>query len=702
MPSTLSADEPRFLFEMKDVEFRVVQFSAREALSSPFEVDLTLASEDEIEFDAVIGKEGLLTILGEEEDRCIHGLLKEFTQTGSRGRFFLYQARLVPTIWLLTLEQDCRIFQTKTVEEIVTQILEETAIPSDRFEFRLQNQYQPRDYCVQYRETDLNFISRLLEEEGIFYFFEHSAEKHLLVFGDSTVNYQPIAGERNDEDKTEVGFHLADGLAPDMDFVRHFIFASQIQTGKVTIRDFNYEKPDVDLTAHEEGDTHQMLEVYDYPGEFNDEGIGKNLAQVRLQEAVMSKEKAEGQSNCPRFIPGFTFNLIDHEREDFNQEYYFLEVYHTGQQPQVLEALASQEAGTSYNNDFVGIPASVTYRPERRTRKPIVEGVQTAFVVGPKGEEIYTDEYGRIKVQFHWDREGEMNEKSSCWIRVAQSLAGMGWGAIHIPRTGQEVIVDFLEGDPDRPIVMGSVYHATNEPPYDLPAEKTKSTLKTLSSPGGGGFNEIRFEDKKGEEQIFIHAEKNQDIRVKNDCFEWIGNNRNLVVKTDQKEHVENNRLEKVGADHMEEIGKDRHLKVKGKEAKAVDDSHSFTVKGDVIEVFKANHSEQVTNDYYLKGDNIVIEAMTNVTVKVGQSYVAIEAGGIKIGTTGEIVLEATNTVGIKGTAGVTVESTAEVGVKGTAGVTVESPAQATLKSANTTVKGDAMATIQGGLVKIN
>jgi type VI secretion system secreted protein VgrG len=271
MPSTLSADEPRFLFEMKDVEFRVVQFSAREALSSPFEVDLTLASEDEIEFDTVIGKEGLLTILGEEEDRCIHGLLKEFTQTGSRGPFYLYQARLVPTIWLLTLEQDCRIFQTKTVEEIVTQILEETAIPSDRFEFRLQNEYQPRDYCVQYRETDLNFISRLLEEEGIFYFFEHSAEKHLLVFGDSTVNYQPIAGERNDEDKTEVGFHLADGMAPDTDFVRHFIFASQIQTGKVTIRDFNYEKPALDLTAQEEGDTHQMLEVYDYPGEFNDE-----------------------------------------------------------------------------------------------------------------------------------------------------------------------------------------------------------------------------------------------------------------------------------------------------------------------------------------------------------------------------------------------------------------------------------------------
>jgi type VI secretion system secreted protein VgrG len=686
MPRTRSADEPWFLFEMQDVEFRVVQFRAHEAISSPFEVDLSLASEDEIEFDAVIGKEGLLTILGEEEDRYVHGLLKEFTQTGSRGRFYLYQARLVPAIWLLALEQDCRIFQNKTVEEIVTQILEETGIPSDRYEFRLQNQYQPCEYCVQYRETDLNFISRLLEEAGIFFFFEHSPEKHLLVFGDSNVNYQPIAGERNDEDKTEVIFHLGDGMVPDTDFVYHFIFARRIQPGKVTLRDFNYEKPALDLTAQEEGETYQKLEVYDYPGEFNDEGVGKTLAQIRLQEAVMSKDRAEGQSNCPRFMPGFTFNLTDHEREDLNQEYFLLEVYHTGDQPQVLEALASQETGFSYNNDFVGIPASVTYRPERRTRKPIVEGVQTAIVVGPSGEEIYTDEYGRIKVQFHWDREGQMNEKSSCWIRVAQNWAGTGWGAIYIPRIGQEVIVDFLEGDPDRPIAIGSVYHATNKPPYDLPAEKTKSAVKTGSTPGGGGFNEIRFEDKKGEEQLFIHAEKNQDVRVKNDCFEWIGNNRHLIVKKDQKEQVENNRHEKIGADHMEEIGKDRHLKVKGKEAKGVDGSQSLSVKGDVIEVFKANHSEQVTSDYYLKCNNIVIEAMTNITIKVGQSFIAIEAGGIKIGTTGMLELE----------------STGQLKAKGIAGVKIETPAMAEFEGTMTTVKANGVMTVQGALVKIN
>ena len=316
----------------------------------------------------------------------------------------------------------------------------------------------------------------------------------------------------------------------------------------------------------------------------------------------------------------------------------------------------------------------------------MIKGTQTAIVAGRKGEEIHTDEHGRIKVQFHWDRESKGDENSSCWIRVGQLWADRGWGAVYIPRVGQEVIVGFLEGDPDRPIIIGCVYHGTNRPPYKLPGEKTKSTVKSGSSPGGGGFNEIRFEDKKGEEQLFLHAEKNQDIRVKNDCFEWIGNDRHLIVKNDQKEQVENNRQEAIGADHNEEIGKDRHLKVKGKEAKAVDGSHSFTVKGDVVEVFKANHSEQVTNDYYLKGDNVVIEGMSNVTIKVGQSFIAIESPGIRIGTNGQIVLEAKSTIS----------------AKGTAGVTIESPAQAEIKSAKTTVKGDAMTIIQGGLVKIN
>jgi type VI secretion system secreted protein VgrG len=685
MQLAAKADEAHFLFKIADRKLSVVEFSIREEVSVPFGLDLTLASEDDIQFDDVIAQEALLTILGFEEDRYVHGIVREFMQTGSRGRFHLYQAFVVPSLWLLCLEQDCRIFQNKTVQEIVTQILNEADIPSDRFAFRLQNQYQPREYCVQYRETDLNFISRLLEEEGIFYFFEHTEEKHLLVFGDSTVNYQPIAGTKNENNQTEVDFHAPDALVPDKESVYEFVVSRQIQSGKITLQDFNFEKPSLDLTAQEEADSFKKLEMYDHPGEYLEQDRGKTQAGIRLQETVMFKDRAEGKSNCPRFVPGFTFKLTGHERENFDQEYLLVDVFHSGSQPQVLEEYTGG-GGTSYSNRMLGIPSTVTLRPERKTPKPVVEGVQTAMVVGPEGEEIYTDTYGRVKVQFHWDREGQKNESSSCWIRVASSFAGGNYGCIFTPRIGQEVIVDFIEGDPDRPMVTGRVYNAATMPPYPLPDEKTKSTIKTNSSIGGEGFNEIRFEDKKGEEQVFIHAEKNQDIRVKNDCFEWIGNDRHLIVKKDQKEHVENSRYEKVDADHVEEIGKDRHLKVKGKEAKGVEGSISLTVKGDVIDVFKANHSEQTTNDYYLKADNIVIEGATNVTVKVGRSYVAIESGGIKIGTTGQIVLDAKNTVD----------------VKGTAGLKLESPAQATLKSANTTVKGDAMATIQGGLVKIN
>ena len=296
----------------------------------------------------------------------------------------------------------------------------------------------------------------------------------------------------------------------------------------------------------------------------------------------------------------------------------------------MLEELAS--AGEfSYSNEFIGIPSSVIFRPERITPKPIVEGVQTAMVVGPKGEEIYTDKYGRVKVQFHWDREGVYDEKSSCWIRTASDFAGGNYGIIFIPRIGQEVVVDFLEGDPDQPIITGRVYNADNMPPYTLPNEKTKSTIKSNSSIGGKGFNEIRFEDLKGKEQIFIHGEKDLDFRVKNDRREWVGRDRHLVVKRDKREKVERDKHVIIQRDEIQEIQRDHSQKISGKESIDVASSRSISVSGDVIEVFKANHSEQVTMNYYLKGMNVVIEGMTGLTVKVGGNFININPGGIFI-----------------------------------------------------------------------
>ncbi len=627
-----SAREARFLFEIPSAKLSlgVVEFSVWEKVSSPYEGRLLLATEEEIDFDKVVAQEGLLIILGEKEERYLHGLINQFMQVGSKGRFILYRATLVPYLWLLSLEQDCRIFQNKKVEEIVKQVLQEAGIPSNRYDFRLQDKdkYKEREYCVQYRETDLNFISRLLEEEGIFYFFEHARDKHLLVFADSPVAYKAIPGDG------EVPFHPGEGLVPEEEFIQEFIFAQRIFSGKVSQRDFNFEKPSLDLTAEEQAKKFQKQEIYDYPGGYVDQDRGKRLAQIRLQEVMTFKERAEGKSVCPRLVPGFKFKLTEHERKNFNQEYFIVEVRHQGNQPQTLEEKAAATTEFSYENEFICIPATVTFRPERKTRKPVVEGLQSAIVVGPKGEEIYTDKYGRVKVQFHWDREGRRDEKSSCWIRVANGFAGGNYGIIFTPRVGQEVIVDFLEGDPDQPIITGRVYNADNMPPYNLPEEKTKSTIKTNSSPGGDGFNEIRFEDEKGKEQIFIHAEKDMDIRIKSDRREWVGHDRHLNVKRDKVEKVERDSHAQIERDEIKEILRDLHLKIGGKEAIEIKGSRSITVSGNVIEQFKAHHQQEVAQTNFLKALNCHIEAASTLELKCGGSSVVLTPSGIFINGT--------------------------------------------------------------------
>jgi len=332
------------------------------------------------------------------------------------------------------------------------------------------------------------------------------------------------------------------------------------------------------------------------------------------------------------------------------------------------------------------VPADVYYRPPRRTPKPVIHGSQTAFVVGPEGEEIWTDSHGRVKIQFHWDRKGRRDENSSLWIRVSQPWAGKGWGAITVPRIGQEVVVDFLEGDPDRPLITGRVYNAEAVPPYELPTRQTMSTIKSNSSPGGGGFNEIRLEDKKGEEQVFVHGEKNLDVRIKADAFEWIGNDRHLVVKKDQIESVEGSRHESVGGDHRESIGQDRHLKVAGKEAKSVGGSKSLTVGGDVMEVFKGNHSEETSGDLWTECYQIQTFADSEIHMHVGGSFIEMHKD--------EILLMADK---IKLLARDSVDITARGG-----SVTIKGATGAELKSPLTSIKGDATVIIEGGVVKIN
>ena len=630
-----TVQDPDFLFEVlgkgSSHAFGVVEFTLRERLSSGFVCTLVLASEDgEIPFDDVVGQEALLKLLDrktQDPTRYVHGVVRRFENTGERpggkGRFHLYRAEVVPSMWFLSLERDCRIFQKVDVKAIVTEVLKDAGLPADRFRFGAQVKPPVREYCVQYRETDLDFISRLLEEEGIFYYFEHEEKKHVAVFGNDPMAYGSLGGGAA---PAQVPFHISEGKVPEEECVHDFSLSRSVRTGKVERRDFNFEKVTLDLTTKDEArqtpKLDQKYESYDYPGIYMDPTRGKSLTQVRLQEAQALREVAGGKGTCRGFLPGTKFKLSDHENGGFNREYLLVEVVHEGKQPQTLQEYAqavskgTEDGGFRYGNTFAGIPGSVTFRPERVTPRPVVEGPQTALVVGPKGEEIDTDKYGRVRVQFHWDRLGKRDEKSSCWIRVASMFAGSMYGAIFIPRIGQEVIVDFLEGDPDQPIITGRVYNADCMPPYKLPDEKTRSTIKTDSSKGGGGFNEIRFEDLKDQEQVFVHGQRNLDVRIEKDAMEWIGQDRHLIVKRDQLEMVEG----------------DKHLTVTGDHNEKVDGTVSLKVGMDMQEKVGMKHALDAGLEIHLKaGTKVVVEAGTQVTLKVGGNFVDIGPGGVTI-----------------------------------------------------------------------
>ena len=617
----------KFGFELKnlDSELRVVSLKGSEGMSRLFQFELGLASEDpDIDFSKVVNQPAAITIDGQDDRRHVHGIVRRF-EVGEQGsRFTHYHALVVPKLWWLGNRRDCRIFQEKTIQEIIEQVFKEAGLTKDDYRFSLQEKYPKRDYCVQYRESDLAFVERLMEDEGVFYYFEHDDQKHTLVIGDNSSSYQVIPGSDS------LPFHRPTGAMADEEHIVRFRYTEGVSPGKVVLRDYNFRKPGADLEVQGDADTYSDLTVYDYPGEYEEPDQGKIVKNIRQQELVCGRKNANGTTACARMIPGHQFALCKHPRESLNQKYLITHVEHDGMEKQALEEEATGN-GSRYSADFECIPIDVVYRPRRGTPKPHMEGPQTAVVVGPKGEEIYTDEFGRVKVQFYWDRLGKLDENSSCWVRVSQLMAGGGWGAMFIPRIGQEVIVDFLEGDPDRPIITGRLYHGVNRPPYKLPDGKTKSTLKTTTTPDGGGSNEIRFDDNKGKEQIFLHGERNLDIRVKANMFETIGTNTHLKVAKDRFEHIEHDRHTTVDNDVFEKTGNDRHLKITGKHAVEVGASCSMTVKGDVIEVFKSNHSEQTTNNYYLKAMGIVIESMTGITFKCGGNNIVVDPSGVTI-----------------------------------------------------------------------
>jgi len=652
-------------------ELNVLSFTGQEAVSNLFEVQLELACEDNsLSLPKLVGSDALLTIDGEAAPRYFQGMISRFEQVDELPRHALYHATLVPLVWRMKLRHDCRIFQALRTPEIIKNVLSCAGVSSTYFEFRLSGTYEPRDYCVQYRESDWAFLSRLMEEDGIFYFFEHHEDRHVLVIGDSMGSYRNISGVPS------LPFRPASRLVTHEEHVERFRFAEELQPAGVRLRDFNFKKPSLPMEVRQCTGGNSDLQVYDYPGEYQDPtrgspGRGLTMAGIRLEEWQARRSVGQGTSDCERFSPGRLFTLAEHPCSDFNERYLLTSVRHEGRQPQALHE-AARVGELRYDNAFTCIRMEVPFRPPRVTPRPLMRGVQTATVTGPASEEIHTDEFGRVKVQFHWDREGQYNEQSSCWVRISQLWAGEGWGAMYIPRIGQEVLVDFIEGDPDRPIITGRVYNGLNPTPYALPEHKSRSTIKSNTTPGGEGYNELRFEDRKGAEQIFLHAQRDMDVHVKHDSrenilrdrhqtigsesspegkvgdqTELVYRDRNLTVHRHDTAHIGGDMKLRVGgidgpgnqdiiieADKKEHIGGASHLHVVGDRNELVDGSWSITVGGDVQAKVKGAYALDVAPEIHLKSAKIVLEASSGLTIKGPGGFVTIDAAGIAISGT--------------------------------------------------------------------
>jgi len=592
--------------------------AGREAISRLYSFSVELLSEkSSISFDDIVGQRVAISVTqANDAKRYINGFVSRFSQIGADERFTEYHAEVVPWLWFLTRTAACRIFQNMTVPDIVSKVFKDFGF--NDFKNSLQGTYEKWDYCVQYRETAFNFVSRLMEQEGIFYFFEHEKDKHTLVLADRPSTHKLCP----EQPKGRLDYTA--GALLQGDVVHDWHLEQEFRTGKYSLKDYNFETPSANLEVKEPSiisvDGNSRYEIYDYPGEYEKKGDGETIAKTRMQEEETTHLLASGSSDCRGFIAGYRFDLEGHSRKDMNKSYVLLEVHHSASVGESYSAEPSKD-GEQYANSFTCIPHSVPFRPARITPKPFVQGPQTAVVVGKSGEEIWVDKYGRVKVQFHWDREGKKDENSSSWVRVSQPWAGKNWGAVWIPRIGQEVIVDFLEGDPDQPIITGRVYNAEQMPPYTLPDNQTRSTFMSRSSKSGGSsnYNEVRFEDKKGSEQIFINAEKDMDLRVENDSREFVGNDRSLIVKGNQKEKVEGDLHGETGGNRNEKVGQ----------------SMSLQVGQNLQEKSGQNFAHEAGMEIHLKaGMNVVIEAGMELTIKAGGNFVNIGPAGVAISGT--------------------------------------------------------------------
>ena len=642
------------------LEFR--SLVGNEQISRLFEFRVRLISESSsISAKSLLGKDmsievDLTTEVGGGGKRFLSGQVVQFTYIGRDGDFYSYMAVLRPKLWHATRRTDFKIFQNQKAPDIIKEVLGKYGIS---IEDKLTGSYRNWVYMVQYDESDFNFVSRVMESEGMYYYFEHSSGNHKLVLADDIGSHSQLPNG-----PSTIPYYSGDRAAHvhDEDFIDGWTFAEDIASGKFAADDYDFEKPKAVLDTKEAqpaGHTEDDREIYKWPGGYTEVSDGENYARITIEQQKSPREAAHGEGNARNIAPGYLFTFSKYPRGDQNKEYLIESAYYRfeenirrsdGAGGAGNSKRAGTDSPTSYRIGFDVVPKSTSYRSQRATPKPHTTGPQTAVVTGPAGEEIYTDKYGRIKVQFHWDRYGTFDENSSCWIRVSQTWAGSNYGSMHIPRIGQEVIVDFLNGDPDYPIVTGRVYNAMQMPPWDLPANKTQSGIKTNSSKGGapgagekngpGDANAIRFEDKKGAEQLWLHAQKDQLTEVENNETKWVG--------ADRTKNVDGNETNTIGVNRTELVKKNETITIVGTRDETVLDNELLKIKDNRTHTIKMDAQDWVGQDQEINvARHISIEAGETFTITCGDSIFHMTKSGKIVIKGNQFLLAAMETDGI-------------------------------------------------------
>ena len=635
----------RFHFKaqtLADDSFKVLDFKFTESLSSPFEARLTLLSRlDNLTPESVVDQTGLMSWShGENVERCVHGIVSQFSKGDTGHHHTEYNITLVPALLRLTLRKNSRIFQQQNVLVIISTLLNEMGIKDYAFSCDARFESEVREYCVQYNETDLEFIHRLAAEVGLFYYFEHTQHVHTVVFCDNTSKLSAL--------KNPFPYNANHGGVAEHPFVRHFRYQHQIKPANTVLKEYSFKKPQYSFLLQNQGPefTFQRsdYEHFDYPGRYKNDAAGVPITRVRQEYLRRDAQVAFGESDIMRAIAGVKFDLCEHNEAALNRDWIITAIEHVGEQGAAAEEDNTQKP-TTYRNEWNAIPGKTPWQAEPNS-KPLVTGPQIAIVVGPENEEIFCDEFGRVKVQFPWDRYGKSNEHASCWVRVSQGWAGGHYGMMAVPRIGHEVIVSFLEGDPDQPIITGRTYHATNATPYILPNHKTRTVIKTQSHKSDG-FNELRFEDEASREQIYVHGQKDMDMMINNIHRKEIGYDQHLTVGHDKFEHVKQHRHTTIGQDEIAQVGRDNHTLVGrnlihrvvgmvkryigGGIITQIDGASQTSIAASEEKIIGANQQIKVENESYLKASKIVLEAGDELTIKGPGGFIKIDSGGITV-----------------------------------------------------------------------